>query len=883
MENPPLILVVDDDRTTRLIIGKALRSAEFEVLEAGDGREALSLLDGHQPDLVLVDVVMPGMDGYEVCRRMRARPNLYTVPVIIVTGSEDFEAIGKAYEAGATDFFAKPINSQLLRERVRYMLRASETARELQTSKELLAKAQSVASLGSFYYEVGSSRIRVSREFRKLFGPPGDSRTIPWDVFLDRMHPEDRQELALLFQKAQAVGTGFKQDARIIDREETERFITLQVDPEMDREGHVVSLIGAVQDITERKLAELLEKDQNALMQRIIRKEPLKDIFLEAARLFERYRPRCAAAISRVEDGRIETIYSPSLPEAFCQAMTGAALSTTNGTCAAAAYLGQPATADNIATNSFWEERRDAALDQGFHSSASVPIFWGTGQVTGTVAMMRRDIYHTSNADIAFMVRIANLAALAVEQEHLSSQLVYQAQHDSLTGLVNRGALIHWISQILKQYARVPGMGAYVLIDLDRFKRVNDFMGHHVGDLLLRDVSERLRRCVRESDLLSRVGGDEFVLVLPEIKDEEESVRAASRILEAFREPFFAEDQKFPIEASIGIALFPRDAGDATTLHKNADIAMYVAKNEGGNRFHFFDSKMHEAVVKRLQIENDLRKAIERNEFELDYQPQLDLTSNQVMVMEALVRWNHPQRGRIPPARFIGEAEESRLIIPLGKWILKEACRQNKLWQKKGLPPVRVAVNVSAVQFTETEFADLVQETLRETGLDPYWLEIEITETVVLKNMDKACENLQKLKSSGVTTTLDDFGTGYSSITYLNKMHLDGIKIDQSFIRDMEIPSPLNKSRNTNFIKAFATLAQNLDLQLTAEGVETSEQSRVLKDLGYKIGQGFLFSAPLPAGKVQAFLSRASIGGGQSRETDEDELPENVQKSYPTH
>jgi len=883
MEKPSLIMVVDDDRTTRLIIGKALRSAGFEILEAENGSEALSLLDDHLPDLVLLDVIMPGMDGYEVCRRMRARPKFFTLPVVIMTGSNDFEAIGKAYEAGATDFFAKPINSQLLRERVRYMRRASETARELQTSKELLAKAQSVASLGSFYHEIGSSRIRVSREFRRLFGPPGDSRTISRDAFLGTMHPDDRQELALLFEKAQTVGAGFKQDARIIDRDEVERFITLQVDPELDREGHVVSLIGAVQDITERKLAELLEKDQNALMQRIIRKEPLKDIFLEAARLFERYRPRCLAAISRVEEGRIETIYSPSLPEAFCQAMTGAALSTENGTCAAAAYLGQPATADNIATSSLWKERRNAALDQGFHSSASVPIFWGTGQVMGTVAMMRRDIYHTSNADIDFMERIANLAALAVEQEHLSRQLVYQAQHDSLTGLVNRGALIHWISQILKKYARAPGMGAYLLIDLDRFKRVNDFLGHHVGDLLLKDVAERLRRCVRESDLLSRVGGDEFVLVLPEIKDKEEPVRAASRILEAFREPFFAEDQKFPIEASIGIALFPRDAGESTTLHKNADIAMYVAKNEGGSRFHFFDSQMHEAVVQRLQIENDLRKALERNEFELDYQPQLDLTSNQVMVMEALVRWNHPQRGRIPPARFIAEAEESRLIIPLGKWILKEACRQNKLWQEKGLPPVRVAVNVSPVQFTETEFADVVGETLRETGLDPYWLEIEITETVVVKNMEKACENLQKLKRTGVTTTLDDFGTGYSSITYLNKMHLDGIKIDQSFIRDMETPSRLNQSRNTNFIKAFATLAQNLDLQLTAEGVETMEQSRALKNLGYKIGQGFLFSAPLPADKVQAFLSRASVGGGKSGETDEDELPEQAQKPYRPH
>jgi len=513
---------------------------------------------------------------------------------------------------------------------------------------------------------------------------------------------------------------------------------------------------------------------------------------------------------------------------------------------------------ENVTTSSFWKNRRKIALDHGLYSSAAVPIFSGTGQVLGTVGMMRQDHYHTSNADLHLMERIANLVALAMEQEHLSRQLIYQAQHDPLTGLINRGTLIHWMSQTLKQYSRKAYLGAYMLIDLDRFKQINDSLGHHMGDLLLKEVAERLKQCLRESDVLSRVGGDEFVVVLPDIKDEEDALTAASRILDAFKAPFFIEDHHLSIEASLGITLFPKDATEGTELHKNADIAMYVAKNEGGNRFHFFDNKMHEAVIQRLQVQNDLRKAIERNEFELHYQPQLELDSKKLLVMEALLRWNHPERGRIPPDRFIPVAEESRLIIPIGKWVLKEACRQNKEWQDQGFSPVRVAVNVSAVQFTETDFAQIVQETLAETGLAPFWLEVEITETVVLKNLEKAVENLWKLKKLGVTSTLDDFGTGYSSITYLSQMPLDGIKIDKSFIRDMQTSPTPDECKNTNFIKAFATMAQNLHLHLVAEGVETLEQSRFLKNMGYRIGQGFLFSVPLPADEASGFMIRTT-------------------------
>ena len=858
MDGNALILVVDDDRSIRLVSRNALEQNMYDVVEAENGLEAVDGFKKYRPDLVLLDVVMPQMDGFEACRRIRSLPTGATVPIIIITGSVDFEAIGKAYEAGATDFFAKPINKRILSERVRYMLRASKTAKQLDKSRELLARAQTAARMGSFFYDLDSSAFKASEEFQVQFGPSEKNQPVTWDDFWRQIHPKDQETLLPLLQNARIAGASFRQDVRLIVGNEVDRFVMVQIDPETDSEGKAVRLVGIVQDITQRKLSELLEIDQNYVMQQIVRKEPLQKIFLEAARLLERQNPQCLAAVSQIEDGQIQTMISPSLPNQFCQAMTETPLSTGNGTCSAAAYLGQPVVADNLRTSSFWKNQRKKALAHGLCSSAAVPIFSGTGQVLGTVAVMRRKACQTSNADLELMERIANLVALAVEQDLLSRRLTYQAHHDSLTGLMNRGTLNQWVGKTLKQYTRSSSLGAYMLIDLDRFKQINDSMGHHVGDLLLQDVAERIRHCVRESDVVSRVGGDEFVLVLPEITDEEDAVHAANRILESFKAPFLMDGHKFSIEASIGITIFPRDALDSTALHKNADIAMYVAKNEGGNRFHFFDSKMHEVVIQRLQLENELRKAIERQEFELHYQPQLNLVSNKLMVMEALIRWNHPDRGRIPPERFIPVAEESRLINPIGQWVLKEACRQNKQWQDQGFSPVRVAVNVSAVQFTETDFARIVQETLEETGLDPHWLEVEITETVVLKNLEKATENLQKQKKLGVTTTLDDFGTGYSSITYLSKMPLDGIKIDKSFIRDMQTaPSP-EECKNINFVKAFATLAQNLQLHLVAEGVETQEQSQLLTTLGYKIGQGFLFSIPLPANEAIGFMLQTS-------------------------
>ena len=855
MSSQPLILLADDEAATRFIMKEALEQAGFSVLEAENGLDAMAAFDRHRPDLVLLDVIMPQMDGFEACRRLRTQPGGEALPIVIITGSDDFEAISSAYEAGATDFIAKPINWMILCERVRYMLRASTNARKLHQSQELLARAQKIAQLGSFYSTPESPVIEVSDAFRSLCGLGDPDAQVSWNDFWATIHPDDRQTLAPMLQKACVRGISFRQDIRLVNGSAADRYIMLQMDAETGSEGQVTRLVGIVQDISERKLSELLERDQKNVMQRIARKEALKAIFLEAARLLERQRPRSFACICQVEGEQIEMMVSPSLPARLCQSMADTPLSAENGTCPAAAYLGQSVVAENLSASPFWEGRREPAKAHGFRSSASVPVFSGTGQILGTVGMLQKERYLPTQADLELMDRVASMVTLAMEQHHLSQRLIHQAQHDPLTGLVNRSTLAYWLSRLLKQYRRSKAIGAYLLIDLDRFKQINDALGHHIGDRLLKALAGRLKQDIRDSDVLSRIGGDEFVLVLPDIKEKQDAVRAAVRILDALKAPFFIEEYTLQVEASIGVTIFPEDAGDETALHKNADIAMYTAKNQGGRQYFFFDSQMHEAVVQRLQIENDLRKAIERGEFELHYQPQIALASGRLLTLEALIRWNHPEKGRIPPDQFIPVAERSQLIIPIGQWVLREACRQHIQWRAQGFAPVRIAVNVSAVQFRDTDFVETVREVLTETGLEPSWLEVEITETVVLNDLESACDSLTQLKEMGVTTTLDDFGTGYSSIAYLRQMPLDSLKIDKSFIRDMQIPGSPDDSRNTSLVKAFAALAQNLGLKLVAEGIETEDQYKFLMAIGYGIGQGFLFSAPVPADKAARLLA----------------------------
>lgn len=416
-------------------------------------------------------------------------------------------------------------------------------------------------------------------------------------------------------------------------------------------------------------------------------------------------------------------------------------------------------------------------------------------------------------------------------------ELAHQAQHDALTGLPNRLLFNEYLKNALARARRKNGKLAVMFLDLDRFKLINDTMGHNMGDLLLKSVAERLRQTLREGDTVARQGGDEFLILLSEIQDEIEAALVSERILGLFSKPIILEDNEIYISTSIGISLYPNDGSDMEALVKQADTAMYAAKEKGRNNCQFFTQGLNIKANQRLSTENSLRKALVREEFVLHYQPQVDLDTGLIVGLEALIRWDSVELGMVSPAAFIPIAEETGLIIPIGEWVLRTACTQNKHWQEQGFPPLRIAVNISARQFKEPNFVNLVKNILNETKLDPQWLELEVTESIAMEKGETSLEMLSSFKELGVRISIDDFGTGFSSLNYLSRMPIDTLKIDQTFIRDIT-----TGDNGKEVVTAIIQLAKNLQLKVIAEGVETDNQFSFLKDKLCDEMQGFLFS-----------------------------------------
>ncbi len=436
----------------------------------------------------------------------------------------------------------------------------------------------------------------------------------------------------------------------------------------------------------------------------------------------------------------------------------------------------------------------------------------------------------------------------SAQLEDSNDQLKHLATHDPLTGLPNRLLLYDRINQVLPRAIREKRHIALLFLDLDRFKNINDTLGHATGDQLLKEVSERLLLCIRDGDTISRVGGDEFVIVLVNVAAANDVPVIAKRILDSLSQPFSFSAVELFVTASIGISLFPDDAENSDILVKNADTAMYHAKAEGKNNYQFFSSSMNIKMIERLGMENSLRHAIDRKELLLYYQPVIELRTGRITGMEALVRWRPPNREMISPGEFIPLAEETGLIIPMGEWILRHACVQNKAWQDAGLSAVRVAVNISARQISEKHFVDMVQQTLAETGLAPHHLELEITESAFIKNTESTIITFFKLHHMGVQISLDDFGTGYSSLSYLKKFPIHTLKIDQSFIKEITNPD------TTAIVTAIVGMAHALKLKVIAEGVELKDQKTFLQSISCDEVQGYFFSRPLPAEEFRKLL-----------------------------
>ncbi len=441
------------------------------------------------------------------------------------------------------------------------------------------------------------------------------------------------------------------------------------------------------------------------------------------------------------------------------------------------------------------------------------------------------------------------------ERKQHEAVLEHQASHDSLTGLPNRSLLRDRIEQAIVKAQRDNHLVAVVFVDLDHFKLINDSLGHHVGDRLLLEVADRLLACVRGHDSVARQGGDEFVLVLTELHEENEILAIVSRLLEIISQPWMDEGQEYGLSCSVGISCYPQDGGDPDALLRCADAAMYKAKESGRSTYHFYTPELNLAISERLELENSLRHALEREEFRVYYQPRIDVASGRIIGAEALIRWDCPGKGIIPPDSFISIAEETGLIIPIGQWILEEACRQNSAWQRAGLPPINVSVNLSPIQFRHTGLVQSVASALAQAGLDPAFLELELTESFVMHDAERINVAMKSLKTLGVDIAVDDFGTGYSSLSYLKRFPVDRLKVDKSFVRDID-----NDPDDAAIVRAIITLGHALGLKVVAEGVETLAHLEFLRQHGCDELQGYYFSRPIPALEMEALLCAGDAG-----------------------
>lgn len=701
-QKKPLALIADDEVLVRGLVRAALEQSGFDVCEAENGTQALELFAARHPDIVLMDILMPEMDGFTACEKLREMFGGSRVPILIMTGHEDAESIAKAYEHGATDFIAKPLSAMILSHRVRYMLRSSSTLDALLRSEARLGLAQRIAKMGNWEWRPDTDQFSGSSEFFRLVGIRPQDFGGTFHAFLQLTHPDDRSAVEQAMNGILTKRVPCDLDHRLVLPNGADFTVNLQAEAMFDEQLKALSIVGTAQDISDRKRSE-------------------------------------------------------------------------------------------------------------------------------------REIHRL-------------------------------AYFDSLTGLPNRVLFKDRVIQALAHAARYKAKLAILFLDLDRFKLINDTLGHNIGDLLLKSVADRLADSVRHSDSvgrhaesesltsLARLGGDEFTVLLTNLRDVQDASKVARRILDALASPFTIEGHEVFVTGSIGIAICPEDGDTVEALLKNADSAMYHAKEQGRNNHQFYSNAMNAVAAERLILEEELRHATEREEFVLFYQPQIDLRSMQVIGAEALIRWRHPHRGLLLPGDFLSAAVDTGLIRQIDEWVLRTACHQNRDWQQAGLRPIRISVNVSNSLFHGNTLLAAVEHALGETKLTPQCLELELTESIAMRNLDMSIALLQKLQSMGVQLAIDDFGTGYSSLSYLQRLPLNIVKIDQSFIKAI-----LTQSGPASIVRAIIAMAHSLNLYVLAEGVEMEGQRAFLLDNGCDHAQGYLFNRPMPAEDFAALLSPSSL------------------------
>ncbi|MGH8807486.1 MAG: EAL domain-containing protein [Noviherbaspirillum sp.] len=723
---------------------------------------------------------------------------------------------------------------------------ANSITRDLRDSETSLAEAEHMAHLGSWSLDPVGGAMKWSDETFRIFGYAPAGECPDFNNFILHMHADDRARMRGALEQSSRTGQACKTECRIVPREGTMRWVQMISRP--GREAQNCLLHGTIMDITDAKLSALLAAAEHRVTRVVASSE-------DSARVM----PAVIGSLCSVLDWTCGVFHGPDATGERLQCSDSWNVGARNFDAFVGCRRQNPVMPGIGAAGRAWQTREpviehgpaadvpSCALPAGQHSVIAFPVM-ADGRVLGVIECFSIDQCQPEAAMARMLKSVGSQIGQYFQRKSVENKLRYVAAHDSLTGLPNRSMFQQALEHALSRAARYNEELAVLFIDLDRFKIVNDSFGHGAGDELLQTCARRLSACLRESDIVARFGGDEFGVMMEKFASIDDVLGVARKILDAVGRPFEIQGQEFLVTASIGISVFPNDGRNIEALLKNADVAMYRGK-QAGNSYELYSSQMNEQSLRRVSMESSLRHAIERDELILHYQPKLDLRSGRIVGAEALVRWQHPEWGMVPPVQFIPLAEETGLIIDIGNWVLKTACAQNRAWQEQGLPHMCIAVNLSARQFGYGCLLQDIAAILADTGIAPDCLELEITESMMMQNAEHSIGLLRELKAMGIKLSIDDFGTGYSSLAYLRRLPIDCVKIDRFFIKD--IP---HEADDVAVTKGIISLAHNLRLRVIAEGIETAAQHDFLQASGCDEIQGYYFSKPMAAPQLAALL-----------------------------
>lgn len=852
------VLIIDDIPINLTVLAESLEARGFRVAIAQDGSEGLQRAEFLQPGLILLDVMLPGLDGFEVCRRLKANACTRDIPVIFMTALSECEDRVRGFAVGGVDFVIKPLQMDEVVARVDTHLKLYASQRlaaaqnaQLQQYRESLERlvtertADLHESNRQLREEIGERKCmgellsRREYELRTLvenlpdpiFRYDRDCRRTYASPEVERITGKTFDELVGQTPYGMPLATGSENDQLMRNIHhvlETGQPIVGEVEylapdgrllhfqnhfgPELAADGSVAGVLSIMRDITEfRRLEELLHT----------REREFRTLVENSPDTIARYDRECRRVYA-----------NPKLVTNM-----GGDISLVLGT-TASAFPGGPAALA-------YQEKIQEVFDRG--EKRNFELRWQTGNVEFCSDICLAPEFNRSGD----VVHVLAVGRDITEIDQYRKKIHQQAFFDSLTGLPNRLLLSDRISQTIADAAHHGRKFGLMLLDLDNFKEVNDALGHSVGDRLLCEAANRMKQSVRADDTVARLGGDEFAMLLPDVREDDDPAMIAGKILHQLAEPFTIDGRDLFVTGSIGIALYPGDSVEINALYKYADSAMYHAKKMGRNNFQFYAKEFTVRSLERMEVEAALRKAQKNGELVLYYQPQVELHSGRVVGAEALLRWCRPGHGMVAPDGFISIAEESGLIVDIGEWALRTACETVAGWNRERKAPVTLAVNLSTRQFTRNDLVGFVRRVLAETGCKPEWLELEITESLLLEDSIEMAAMLAALHDMGLSISIDDFGTGYSALSYLNRFPVSQIKIDRSFVND--IPEQPDKCA---LVKAMISIAAALRLETVAEGVETSEQAEYLMAHGCQLAQGYLFGKPMLPGEFEAVLAR---------------------------